>query len=224
MNTPRAIGSRALRLLDLFSGAGGASMGYSRAGFREILGVDIAPQPRYPFEFRRADALEFLADVSPGEFDLIHASPPCQGYSRMRHLPWLKGRQWPLLIEPLRAELQRIGTPYVIENVAGAPLVDPVMLCGRMFGLKIFRHRLFECSEFMLGLPHQPHTAVIGSGRLLNDRRSPSKEGFVSTIRGDAEASRVALGCPWMTRDEVCQAVPPVYTEWLGRQLREVIG
>jgi DNA (cytosine-5)-methyltransferase 1 len=192
-------------------------MGYRRAGF-EVVGVDIAPQKNYPFEFHQADALEFLREHGR-EFDVIAASPPCQGYSRMRHLPWLKGREWPLLIEPVREALKEIGRPYLIENVVGAPLINPVMLCGQMFGLKLFRHRLFECSEFIMQIPHAAHTEVIGAGKNLNNRRSPSASGFISIIRGNAAASKIALGCPWMTRDEVCDAVPPVYTEWLGRRL-----
>ena len=206
------------RLLDLFSGAGGAAMGYHQAGF-DVLGVDHAPQPRYPFPFEQADALEFLRTVKPGDFNLIHASPPCQGYSRMRTLPWLKDREWPLLIEPLRERLKDCGIPYVIENVVGAPLLDPVVLCGTMFGLPLFRHRLFECSHFLLQLPHFPHRHVIGPGRFLNDRRKQSRDGFVSVIRGDAGAAKKALGVEWMTRDEACQAIPPAYTRWLGAQL-----
>lgn len=207
------------RLLDLFSGAGGAAVGYHRAGFDEILGVDNQPQPRYPFSFVQADALEFLAGVRPGEFDLIHASPPCQGYSRMRHLPWLKGREWPLLIDETRRLLRRSECPYVIENVIGAPLVDPVLLCGSMFGLRVYRHRLFECSEWMMQIPHAQHRETIGSGRMLNARAKPSASGMVSVIRGDVRAARRAMGIEWMSRDEICEAIPPSYTEWIGRQL-----
>ncbi len=214
---------RPLRLLDCFSGAGGAAVGYSRAGFTEILGVDNRPQPHYPFAFRQADALEFLAGVRPGEYALIHCSPPCQGYSRMRHLPWLAGREWPLLIEPLRDILRQTGTPYVIENVVGAPLLDPVCLCGRMFALPLYRHRLFECSEWILHPVHSPHRETIGSGRLLNHRARPNRQGMVSVIRGDADAGRRALDVPWMTRDECCQAVPPAYTKWLGSRLLEAM-
>lgn len=207
-----------MRLLDLFSGAGGAAMGYHRAGY-EVIGVDIEPQPRYPFEFVQADALGFLRTVKWGDYDLIHASPPCQGYSRMRHLPWLKGKEWPLLIEPVRKLLLKIGTPYVIENVEGAPLHDPVILCGTMFGLKCYRHRLFECSEWLLRLPHREHREVIGAGRMLKGRLQTSETGFVSMVRGNADAAREAFGCSWMSAYEVSQAVPPAYTEWIGRQV-----
>ena len=108
-----------MRLLDLYCGAGGAALGYHRAGFDEIVGVDIATQPRYPFEFVQADALEFLADHGH-EFAAIHASPPCQGYSIMHNLPWLRGREYPLLILPTIEMLEVLGKPYVVENVMGA--------------------------------------------------------------------------------------------------------
>jgi DNA (cytosine-5)-methyltransferase 1 len=213
-----------MRLLDLFAGAGGAAMGYYRAGFTEIVGVDHLPQPRYPFEFEQGDALEFLHSVNYVDFDMIHASPPCQGYSRMRYLPWLQGREWPLLIPELRRRLKQTGISYVIENVVGAPLLDPVCLCGTMFGLPIYRHRLFECSEWIMHFPHTPHREVIGPGRFLNDRRKRSLNGFVSAIRGDAQAAKQALQVPWMNRDEACQAIPPAYTEWIGARMLEAIA
>jgi len=213
-----------VRLLDVFSGAGGSAVGYHRAGFTDITGVDLAPMPRYPFRFVQADALEFLAGVKPGEYDLIHASPPCQGYSRMRHLPWLKGREWPLLIAETQQALRKLGTPYVIENVADAPL-DGVILCGTMFpGVKVFRHRRFGSSHLIFAPHHAPHTEILGpkpAGRRghLNDRRSPNANGWISVIRGDIAASRQAMGIDWMTREELCEAIPPAYTEWIGRQL-----
>lgn len=212
-----------MRLLDCFSGAGGAAMGYHRAGFTDVLGVDCVPQPRYPFRFHQADALEFLRGVRPGDFDLIHASPPCQGYSRMRHLPWLKGREWPLLIEETRQLLQATGTPYVIENVEGAPL-DGITLCGATLGLKVYRHRRFEGSHALFAPPHQPHREVIGSGRMLNDRARGSDNGFVSTIRGDVGKARRAFGIDWMTRAELSQAIPPAYTAFIGSQLLQALG
>jgi DNA (cytosine-5)-methyltransferase 1 len=138
-------------LLDLFCGAGGAGMGYSRAGF-EVVGVDNVFQKRYPFEFHQADAFEYLAEHGR-EFDVIHASPPCQGYSRLRHLPWLKGKIWPLLIEPCRKIFEQSGKIWVIENVADAPL-SGITLCGLMFGLPLYRHRKFETNFFMLQPPH----------------------------------------------------------------------
>jgi DNA (cytosine-5)-methyltransferase 1 len=222
-------------------------MGYHRAGFN-VTGVDRKPQKRYPFEFVQADALEYLAEHGH-EYDVIHASPPCQGYSRMRHLPWLKGREYPMMIGPTRELLVGVGKPWIIENVEDAPL-SGVVLCGTMFGLRVYRHRKFECSHLLWQPPHSRHQAIIGAGRMLNDRARPNAEGWVSmpskAMRrginvppaGDKndlvaghQTSRatasVAMGIDWMTLDELAQAIPPAYTEFLGRQLyplaREVV-
>ena len=225
------------QLLDLFCGAGGCAMGYHLAGF-DVTGVDLAPQKRYPFAFVQADALDYLA-AHGHEYDAIHASPPCQGYSRMRHLPWLKGREYPLLIAPTRALLERVGRPWVIENVEDAPLVG-INLCGTMFGLKVYRHRRFETSFFLLQPPHAKHREVIGRGRMLNDRAQASASGWVSlpskgtlnraqdpdgmlsvgghNFPGGGAAGR-AMGIDWMARNELAQAIPPAYTEFIGRAL-----
>jgi len=215
------------RLLDLFCGAGGAAMGYYRAGF-EVVGVDIKPQKNYPFEFHQADAMTYALDG----FDAIHASPPCQGYSRLRHLPWLKGREYPLLIEPMRERLVAQSAPWVMENVEDAPLAG-LMLCGLSFGLPVYRHRLFETSAFMWSLPHERHRAVIGHGRMINDRRKGSLNNGsakgawrsaqpIVTVAGGqfrkADGER-ALCIDWMSKDELSQAVPPAYTEYIGKQL-----
>lgn len=220
-----------MRLLDLFCGAGGAAVGYHRAGFTEIVGVDIVPQKRYPFTFVQADALKYLADCGK-DFDVIHASPPCQGYSALRHLPWLAGKVWPLLIAPLRAEFRRLGRPWVIENVEHAPL-GGILLCGVTLGLPVYRHRRFESSEMLLAPAHPKHRVVIGHGRMVNDRRgtlnSSSGKGAwgrqeIVTVAGGqfkkADGVR-ALGIDWMTKAELAQAIPPAYTEYLGRQLLE---
>jgi DNA (cytosine-5)-methyltransferase 1 len=208
------------RLLDLFCGAGGCAAGYDRAGF-DVTGVDCLNQKRYPFRFVQADALEYVA-AHGHEYDAIHASPPCQGYSRMRHLPWLKGKQYPMLIEATRAALQATGKPYIIENVEGAPLENAVMLCGTMFGLKVYRHRLFETSFFMLSFPHTTHQEVIGPGRMLNDRERGNANGFISLIGKDVRGP-AAMGIDWMARDELAQAIPPAYTEHLGTQLMQYL-
>lgn len=216
-------------MLDLFCGAGGAARGYERAGF-DVIGVDIKPQPRFPFTFVRADALEYL-EAHGHEHDVIHASPPCQGYSRLRHLPWLKGRTWPLLIEPCRDLLRAIGKPWVIENVEDAPL-SGVVLCGQMFGLPVYRHRRFESNCLIVVPQHQKHQHVIGHGRFVNDRRkgtlnADSSKGawgqsHIVTVAGGqfrkADGER-ALGINWMTKAQLCQAIPPAYTEHIGRQL-----
>ena len=205
------------RLLDLFCGAGGAGEGYRRAGF-DVTGVDIAPQPHYPFPFIQADALEYVA-AHGHEYDAIHASPPCQGYSRMRHLTWLKGRKYPLLIDPVRELLTVTGRPWVIENVADAPLRNGVVLCGAMFGLKVYRHRKFESNVMLLAPPHMKHREVIGAGRLLNDRAQPNENGWVTHLGKSPDASAAAMGIEWMTGAELSQAIPPAYTEYIGRQL-----
>lgn len=219
------------RLLDLFCGAGGAAMGYHRAGF-EVVGVDIKPQPRYPFEFHQADAMTYPLEG----FDAIHASPPCQGYSRLRHLPWLRSKSWPLLIDLTRDRLLDQSAPWVIENVEDAPLTG-LVLCGLSFGLPVYRHRVFESSAFLWGLPHERHRVVIGHGRMINDRRKGTlnagsakgawgKQAIVTVAGGQfkkADGER-ALAIDWMTKPELCDAIPPAYTEFIGKQLLQFVG
>jgi len=191
-------------------------MGYHRAGF-EVVGVDIKPQPRYPFEFHQADALEYCA-AHGAEFDVIHASPPCQGYSRLRHLPWLAGREYPLLIPVVRLALQATGRTYVIENVSDAPL-NGAELCGAALGLPIIRHRRFE-SNILLLFPSCPGHPVLHHGR-ANMRKYGQGSGV--TGLADGQDPRSALGIDWMTGRELRQAIPPAYTEYIGRQLLEAL-
>lgn len=203
------------RLLDLFCCAGGAGMGYARAGF-EVVGVDIIPQPHYPFEFHQGDALEFLREHGH-RFDAVHASPPCQAYSATRKI---QNNYHPELIPPTRAALQRLGLPWVIENVPGSPLIDPVELCGAMFGLRTYRHRLFEAS-FQVTVPEHPaHDAPQAKmGR-------PPKEGDYIHVVGNfsgVEYAKAAMGIDWMNRDEMAQAIPPAYTEYIGCKLMESV-
>ena len=223
-----------MRLLDLFCGAGGAAVGYHRAGFTEIVGVDIAPQPRYPFAFVQASALEFLAGVKPGEYDLIHASPPCQGFSDMKWMPTAKA--YPDLLTPCRDGLLRIGTRYVIENVEGAPIkVGPpnlfssicgVVLCGSMFDLvageyELRRHRLFESTSW-LPQPRCQHSGrgVIGFyGDHARRRRRSAGGGDITGRERKLALVRDLMGIDWMEWDEARQAIPPAYTEWIGLQL-----
>jgi site-specific DNA-cytosine methylase len=156
-----------MRLLDLFCGAGGCSMGYHRAGF-EVVGVDIKPQKHYPFEFHCADAFAFL-EQHGHEFDVIHASPPCQAYSSaMKHLAKPK----PMLIDGVREALIRSGKRWVIENVPGAPMRNPTILCGTMFGMRIHRHRLFESPSLDGHIP-QPCTKAKN---VINPHRAASRE------------------------------------------------
>lgn len=208
------------RLLDLFCGAGGCSMGYHLAGF-EVVGVDINLQPNYPFEFHCADALTFPLNG----FDAIHAPPPCQPFTRMaKGLLESQGRkkEHPELIDPIRERLIGSGLPYVIENVEGAPLLAPIRLCGSSFGLNVQRHRLFELSFFMLS-PQCLHGRWTADKPPLHRLQERSKVvGCYGHGRGKGdtvEAWSKAMGITWMTRKELAQAIPPAYTEFIGRQL-----
>ena len=207
------------RLLDLFSGAGGAAKGYQRAGFY-VVGVDIKPQPHYcGDEFYQADALTFPLD----SYDAYHASPPCQGYSRLQ----IAGKTYPKLIEPTRQSLTQTGLSFVIENVVGAPLIEPVILCGSMFGLGVWRHRLFETHGFQVVQPQCSHTEhpypldVTGTGGPCLSRTTPGG-GIHRKPRNMAQASE-AMGIDWMTRKELTQAIPPAYTEFIGGYLMKAI-
>lgn len=219
-----------MRLLDLFCGAGGAAMGYHRAGFTEIVGVDCRVQRNYPFAFVHGCALEFLTDETGwfdafGPFDLIHASPPCQAYCALKHLHPKK--VYPDLIEKTRRALQSTGLPYVIENVPKSPLIKPIQLCGSSFGLRVRRHRLFESSLKIKGSScwHKNQGRPIdvsGTGGRRINRRPDDHGGNLNKPRSIEEA-RKAMGIDWMTRAELSQAIPPAYTEYLGRQLVDVL-
>lgn len=219
-----------MRLLDLFCCEGGAGTGYAQAGF-DVVGVDIAPQPRYPFEFHQADAIEYLREHGH-KFDAIHASPPCQAYSITKHS---HGKEHPDLLEPTRAALIATGLPYIIENVVGAPLIDPVLLCGTMFNLSAIdvdgeplvlqRHRMFESNVWLMsagGCSHDGRqvAGVYGGGRHRNvsDRDSPSRRGGYTPL-GSVRAELMDM--PWATQHGLTQAIPPAYTEFLGRQLMD---
>lgn len=203
------------RLLDLFCGAGGAAMGYARAGF-DVVGVDINPQPHYPFEFHQADAMTYPLDG----FDAIHASPPCQGYSVTASLHDVA---YPRLIEPVRDRLLAAGVPFIIENVPGAPLRDWVRLCGSSFGLGVRRHRLFETSWFIMWPPQCTHWLqpepidVTGTGGPAD--RLPGQRGGIHRKPRNLAHAREVMGIDWMRRPELGEAVPPAYTEYIGQQL-----
>jgi len=198
-------------LLDLYCCQGGASMGYARAGWT-VVGVDKDPQPRYPFEFIQADAIEYLREHGH-KYAAVHASPPCQPFTNAQKI---QGNTHPELVEPTRELLDELGVPYIIENVPGAPLVDPVILCGAMFGLETYRHRLFE-SNITLAAPTHPehHARTAKMGR-------PAADGEYMHIVGNfsgVDRGRNIMGMPWANRDGLREAIPPVYTEYLGAQL-----
>ena len=212
-----------MRLLDLFCGAGGAGEGYRRAGF-EVVGVDIAPQPNYPFKFHQGDALDFIAE-NAGRFDAIHASPPCQRYSTATGA----GRnKHPDLVDPTRRALAATGLPWVIENVPQAPLVAPVLLCGSAFGLKVRRHRHFEANWPLRGAEchHSEQGRPVGVYGQHPDRRQYFRPD--GTQRGTKATSlahgRRAMGVQWMTWPELAESIPPAYTEHIGRQLLDHLG
>jgi len=203
------------RLLDLFCGAGGAAMGYHRAGF-EVVGIDIKPQPRFPFEFHQADALTYPLEG----FDAIHASPPCQSYSDLAKRNG-NADEWPRLIDPVRNLLIKSGILYVIENVEGAPLHDPVILCGTMFPqLRVLRHRLFEANFPIAVPPHGNHPLVHTFDKRKNHYgKTDEWKDFVQVTGGGnctLAAAREAMGIDWMTKTEINEAIPPAYTEYIG--------
>jgi DNA (cytosine-5)-methyltransferase 1 len=214
------------RILDLFCGAGGAAVGYARAGF-EVVGVDIKPQPNYPFEFHQDDALFVLASIARrGDYDYsaIHASPPCQAFTAYRRKGHGVGDGYGDMIAETRELLEQTGLPWVIENVKGAPLLGPLMLCGSMFDppLDVQRHRYFESNGWMdesqwpcrhdLWTPRWP----AATNRALNSRKTVE----IGVWRIPLETQRRAMGVDWeITREELSQAIPPAYTEFIGGQL-----
>jgi DNA (cytosine-5)-methyltransferase 1 len=209
------------RLLDLFCCAGGAGMGYSRAGF-DVVGVDIKPQANYPFAFVQTDALN-LDPKFVATFDAIHASPPCQSYSDLAKRNG-NADAWPRLIDPIRDVLEASGLPYIIENVEGAPLRNPVVLCGTMFkGLRVLRHRLFEANFPILTPKHGGHPKVhTFDKRKSHYGKTDDMVDFVQVTGGGnctIAAARDAMGIDWMTKNELNEAIPPAYTRFIGKQL-----
>jgi len=230
------------RLLDLFCGAGGAGVGYSRAGF-DVYGIDIAPQPNYPFAFHQDDAVMDLdamvfhkghslfrhADgrtefLGLSDFAAIHASPPCQGYTA---LAAVHGNEWPKLIEPVRELLDATGLPYVIENVQGSPVRRDMTLCGEMFGLSVIRHRYFELGGWQGVAPaHKPHR-----GRVAGMRHGEWFTGPYFAVYGDGGGKgtvvqwQAAMDIAWTdVRHEIAEAIPPAYTSFVGVQLMEAVA
>jgi len=189
-------------------------MGIHRAGI-EVVGVDIKPQPRYPFEFRQGDAL--AADLSG--FDFVWASPPCQNYSRMSGCREGLRERYPSLISAVRDRLNAWGGPWIIENVVGAPLENPVMLCGSMFGLSTYRHRLFESNFPLTVPPHPKHTTPTS-------KAGHWRRGTLISVAGNCAPmamAREAMGMDWTTRAELVEAIPPAYSKWLADRFLETL-
>lgn len=195
-------------------------MGYHRAGF-EVVGVDIKPQPHYPFKFLCWDALEFMDRHNINDdFSVVHASPPCQAFTRARKL---QGNSHPDFIKPLRGRFDRLTIPWIIENVPGSPLNCRVVLCGTMFGLPIYRHRIFETRfPIDMGLfshpEHQAKNAKMG--------RPPKPGEFIQPVGhfSGVKQAQEAMGIDWMGRNELREAIPPAYTEFIGKQLMEYLN
>jgi DNA (cytosine-5)-methyltransferase 1 len=218
-------------LLDLFCKAGGASVGYHRAGF-DVIGVDIEPQPHYPFLFWQADALAVLAiltkvgyyddisladGISLDDIDAIHASPPCQDHSSLRHVHSERhGTGW--LLAATREALQRTRLPWVIENVPGAPMRADYKLCGCMFGLpRLRRERWFETNPQLFDM--RPPCYHIGPAVTVCGHGAQGSYEYVDGVAPTQADRKAAMGIDWMNRDELAQAIPPAYTEFIGRQL-----
>lgn len=207
--------------LDLFCGAGGASKGIADTNkFCGIVGVDNVWQSNYPYEFLEEDAIEFMENGLE-DFDFIWASPPCQAYS-WGGAQWRnRGNEYPDLIEVTRHYLQKSGKPYIIENVVGAPLLNPVVLCGTMFPgkLKVFRHRLFESN-----IPLKVEMKCNHIGHKAKERRPDSGDFF--TVAGHNTGTYAewadAMGIDWMTKKELSQAIPPLYSKYLVNQIKDL--
>lgn len=210
-----------MRLLDIFCGAGGASKGYRQAGF-EVEGLDIKHGKRYPFTYHRLDFNTLDVDMLRG-YDFIHASPPCQTFSITKNLRNAQGKSTDKvdLLEPTRKLLQASGVPYIIENVPGAPLINPVQVCGSSFGLKVRRHRLFESNLPLTGskCDHKSQGRPVGIYGSMRDEIP----GGGHTAKSMEQANE-AMGIDWMIWGELVEAIPPAYTEYLGKQVLELLS
>ncbi|MFF0052572.1 DNA methylase [Streptomyces sp. NPDC005498] len=218
---PPAAPRNGLRVLDLCCGAGGAGMGYYLAGF-DVVGVDLHPQPDYPFEFHQGDAIEFVREHGAA-FDLRHASWPCQHHTALTK-GTNKGREYPDLIPGGRAAMLEVGGPYVIENVQGAPIRKDLTLCGEMFGLGVIRHRNFEIHGFpVMQMPHLRHR-----GRVAGCRHGEWFEGPYFAVYGEGGGKgtvaqwQTAMGIDWTdVRKSIAEAIPPAYTRHIGEQVAD---
>lgn len=231
-----------MRLLDLFCGAGGCSVGYAEAGF-DVVGVDIEYHQHYPYDLFQGDALDYLDDILEmgADFDVIHASPPCQPYSQTRHT---HNVEHPDLLEPtttlLRRWAEETGGIYVIENVPGAPMINPFLLCGTQFGLTatdadgtplvLYRHRHFD-SNVMIFNPECRHNyykkqgykvgGVYGGGTKDRERAEKVRKGGYTPLMA---VKKELMGIDWMFQEDLHQAIPPAYTKYIGEQLMQHLG
>jgi DNA (cytosine-5)-methyltransferase 1 len=206
------------RLLDLFCGAGGAAMGYHRAGF-DVTGVDIRPQPRYPFRFVQADAMTYPLDG----WDVIHASPPCQDHSSLRSRADEHGTGW--MLDATLERLAAQSASWVVENVGAAHNRADFLLCGEMFGLRTVRHRRFTLDPRWPGLLMIPAHPRHRRPTSTKNRIAALAEGHNLSVTGNIgrHAGPLCMGIDWMTGAELSQAIPPAYTEYIGAQLLDAL-
>ena len=204
-----------MKLLDLYCCGGGAGYGYEKAGY-DVTGIDIEPQPKHRGKIIIADAIEYLK-AHFQEYDVIHASPPCQKYS-MSSMQFRKaGKEYADLIEITRKELIKTGKPYIIENVPGAPLHNPIELCGAMFGMRTYRHRLFESNMPIKAPEHPEHKNP--NAKMGRKAKSHEHIQYVGHFSGVKEVQEMT-GLHWLGQYELAQSIPPQYTEYLGNQIR----
>jgi len=202
-----------MKILDMFCGAGGCSAGYAKAGF-SVTGVDLYKQPRYPFEFYQEDAIKFLL-ANYTKYDIVHASPPCQFYSKTKVLT--KKNHVDLVLKT-REALLSCGVPYIIENVVGAELIKPTLLCGTMFNLSLYRHRIFETSFPVTAPVHNVH--IVPQVKM---GRKPGPHEYIQVVGNfiGIDIAKEAMGISWMIGKELSQAIPPAYTEYIANQFIE---
>lgn len=207
-----------MKLLDLFCCQHVGGYGFEQAGF-EVTGVDINPQPRHPGHFIQADAIEYLIEFGH-MYDYVHASPPCQEYSTASMQFRIAGKEYPDLISATRAVLIASGKKYDIENVPGAPLINPVILCGQMFNIPTYRHRHFETNWGLRQPLHFAHVSPNAKmGRAVKHGEFIQYVGHFSGV----QYVRDFTGCQWADQYGLAQSIPPQYTKYIGEQFLKTI-